>query len=462
MYLRLKDHYVLRGWMGLPYGIIDTRSGQTMLLDGVTFQAASFCDGQTDLNSPILLPAHKEVIEKLTKEGIVEECARMQGLAEYQKYRKTEGHFAASAHWSITGKCNLRCRHCFLSAPQAKYGELTTEQCLDIIDKIADANIGRVSLTGGEPLVREDFWQLVDALRDKRIAIHQIYTNGLLVTDAFFEQLKARDIKCEIFLSFDCCDCHDWLRGTEGAEQAAIEAIKLARHHGFEVGIETALHKGNLDQLLPTYDLLKKLGISTWKISPAMSVGNWEQEQGRYDIPVQDLYDMYLQMIKKHRADHAPFAMMLGGFYFCGKGSGEYIIPMVKFDGSEKALRQTVCRSCRVNLYIMADGKLLPCIPMTGTFIEKDMPSLLNMSIAEAMNDSRYFSLIDMRLEELFYKNNECKDCKHRLRCGMGCRAEAINSSGNYYGVDSLNCYFFKNGYEEKIKEICRGFETTA
>ncbi|SFG13365.1 radical SAM additional 4Fe4S-binding SPASM domain-containing protein [Desulfotomaculum arcticum] len=454
MYLRLKDKFVLRGWEGIPYGMTDTGTGRTMLLDTITFQAASFCDGKTDLASPLILPAHKEAIDKLVKEGIAGECAGGEGLAGHQKYRRTEARFADSVHWSITGKCNLRCRHCFLSAPQAKYGELTTEQCLEIIDQIAGANIGKVSLTGGEPLVRRDFWQLVDALREKRIAIHQLYTNGVLVTDELLQQLQTRGIKCGIYLSFDCCGCHDWLRGVTGAEQAAIAAIKRARRHGFEVGIETALHKDNLNKLAQTYELLKALGISSWKISPTMSVGNWAHEQGQYDIPIKDLYDAYLQLIKKHHGDGAPFALMLGGFYYCGKENDQYIIPLIKYDGTEKALRQTVCRSCRINLYIMADGRLLPCIPMTGTYMEKEMPNLLTTTITEAMNSSRYFDIIDTRLEKLFRENNECAGCEHKLKCGMGCRANAINCSGSFYGVDAGSCYFFKNRYEEKIKKI--------
>lgn len=169
MYRRLKGHFALRGWQGIPYGLINAKTGQTALLDGVTFQAASFCDGRTNLNSPLVLPAHRQAVDKLVQAGIVSECAADETLADWQKYRKSAGRFAASAHWSITGRCNLRCRHCYMSAPQAKYGELSTAQCLRIIDQIADANIGRVSLTGGEPLVRDDFWQLVDALLERRI-----------------------------------------------------------------------------------------------------------------------------------------------------------------------------------------------------------------------------------------------------------------------------------------------------
>lgn len=434
---------------------MDSCTGETAFINEVVFQAASFCDGQTDFRSPMVLPAHHAAKDKLVERGIAVPCADG-ALSDWQKYRLSHGHFAASAHWSITGRCNLRCRHCFMAAPQAKYGELTTGECLRIIDQLADANIGQVSLTGGEPLVREDFWQLVDALRAKRIVITQLYTNGVLVTDELLARFTERGLNCEFSLSFDCVGCHDWMRGVPGAEAAAVEAIKRLRRHGFAVSVETALHKGNLAKLPETYELFKKLDISRWKTSPAANTGNWTQEEGRYDIPPDELYDAYLALIGRHWRDKAPLGLMLGGFYYCRRGADDYHVPIIRFDGTDIALRQTACRSCRIHVYIMADGKMLPCIPMTGTAVEDKMPSLLNTTIAAALGDSEYFRLIDTRLEELFASNPDCADCEHRLRCGMGCRAAGLHDTGRYDGVDKAACHILKQGYEEKIKAARR------
>lgn len=453
LYKKLKSQYALRGWHGLPYGIMDTKTGQTCFIDAVTFQAVSFCDGKMNLESPLVLPAHRESIRKLEDGGVVEECSPDAELEEWQKYRRSVGRYAASAHWSITGRCNLRCRHCYMSAPQAKYGELTTEECLRIVEQIAAAGIGQVSLTGGEPLVRADFWQLVDALLERRIVIRQIYTNGLLVTEALLEGLKSRGIHCSFSLSFDGCGCHDWMRGLSGAEEAVIAAIRLLRFHGFDVGVETALHTDNLPRMKETFELLKSLGVSHWKTSPAMNVGNWQQEQGEYDLPIDVLYAAYMDLIALHQADGAPLDMMLGGFYFGRRGSKDVMIPLVKFDGTDTALRQVLCRSCRVNLHIMADGKLLPCIPMTGSAVEAEMPNLLKTTIAEALVGSRFFDVIDMKLSDVLANNPECADCEHRLRCGGGCHACGMAFGGSLFSADPYSCYFFKNGYEQKVKE---------
>ena len=74
MYRRLKANFALRGWQGLPYGILDTMTGRTAFLDKVTFQAASFCDGEMNLESPLVLPAHREASDKLFIAGMIEAC----------------------------------------------------------------------------------------------------------------------------------------------------------------------------------------------------------------------------------------------------------------------------------------------------------------------------------------------------------------------------------------------------
>lgn len=452
-YKRLQANFALRGWLGLPYGILDANTGKTAFLDAVTFQAVSFCNGKLDLDLPIVLPIHREKIEKLGIAGIVEDCPDGSSIQEWQEYRLSQGRYAASVHWSITGRCNLRCRHCYMSAPQAKYGELTTDECLRIVDQIGQAGIGSVSLTGGEPLVRPDFWQLVRAIRQKRIVISQIYTNGVLISDEWLTELKRADVQCSFSLSFDGVGCHDWLRGVTGTEKKVVKAIQAIRRHGFGVGIETALYNKNLLQMPETFSLLTSLGVESWKLSPAMNVGNWQQEQGVYDIPIDELYEGYLSLARRHQREGAPLTLMLSGFYFGKKNSQDFSSPFDKFDGTENSLGQISCRSCRVNPYIMADGKLLPCIPLTGSTIEEEMPDLLETSIEQALQDSAFFQRVNTKIGDILKHNAECAGCEHRLRCGGGCRASAMIFSGDYYGKDPYGCYFFRQGFGQKLQE---------
>ncbi len=80
---------------------------------------------------------------------IVEPCSYGEGLAPDQEYRQYQNRFIRTAHWSITGKCNYKCRHCYMSAPEAKYGELSHETIMDIIGQLEECGVMSVTLTGG-------------------------------------------------------------------------------------------------------------------------------------------------------------------------------------------------------------------------------------------------------------------------------------------------------------------------
>ncbi len=450
----LREAFLLRGWERLPYAVVDSRTGGTIFTDDVTFQALSFCDGVLDSGNPVLLPIHRQIIAELHKNGIVEEANEGVRLHEFQKYRRFPCRYIARAHWSITGKCNYRCRHCYMSAPEAKYGELSHEQCLEIVQQLADAGIYRVSLTGGEPLVRADFLEIVDALRERRISISQIYSNGALINDRLLDELESRGIRPEFSISFDGVGWHDWLRGVPGAEQRAVAAFRLLRERSFPITVEMSLHKGNVHTLESTIQLLADHGVRSIKTSPTTDAGNWLNEQGQYTLDPAELSEAYLDYIPKYKAAGAPMAIMLGGCFACDKGSEKYWIPFKKYDGSEAMRRQTLCRSARTTMYIAADGRLLPCIPLTGSALQDEMPKITEMGLVQALSDSKYLEAIDTRLDELLTNNAKCNSCEYGLTCGGGCRAGALFSGGDYLGCDEYTCFFFMNKFEERIRRI--------
>lgn len=452
MYAILSSRYALRGWHGLPFGLRDRVSGHNAPLDAESFRALSLCDGKTPILFPLFSAPLINRVTRLIREGIAQVCEPGATLREDQAYRRTESRFIDLVQWSITGKCNLRCRHCYLEAPNAKYGELSTEQCLEIVDQLHEANVGRIAITGGEPLVRPDFWRIVDALQSRDIRLAQIYTNGVLLDDRTLAEFQSRGLQPTLILSFDGVGAHDWLRGSAGAEDKARDAIARSVAAGFPVSVETAAHKGNLSRLIPTYAVLKGLGIRGWKVSAMMNTGGWTRERGQMDAPRTALFDTYLDLAMRHRRDGAPFELALGGVYHGLKDHALWRSPFRRFSGKSNTLARTVCHSCRIHPYVAADGGLLPCLPMTGTSAGHEMPKLTDTTLSRAMRDSVYFERIDTRVKQLFAENRMCRACAHRLKCGGGCRATALSAGVGYFGADPDACFFFKNGYDEKLQ----------
>ena len=188
MYYKLKDGFALRGWEKLPFALCETGKGNVEFLTRSEFLALSFCDGITDSESFLISPGIRKNMEEAVRKGFAAACRKGDTLRQEQKYHLYPCHYMEKVHWSITGKCNYRCRHCFMSAPTAKYGELDTGVILDIIDQMADCGITNINLTGGEPLIRADFLQIVDKLLEKKIRIRQIYSNGSLIDEELLVQ----------------------------------------------------------------------------------------------------------------------------------------------------------------------------------------------------------------------------------------------------------------------------------
>ena len=149
MYYKLHENIGLRGWGTAPYTARHFPSGETEFIGEDFWGALSLCDGSFDCDSPLLTPLHRQLIGFAVKKGVALPCEKGEKLAEKQKYKRYPCQYIETAHWSITGKCNMRCRHCYMSAPTGLPCHLSTGQTLHILREIASAGATALSLTGG-------------------------------------------------------------------------------------------------------------------------------------------------------------------------------------------------------------------------------------------------------------------------------------------------------------------------
>ena len=156
MFYRLKAEYVLRGWEGMAWVLVKRPENETQNLSSEQFQILTLCDGETELPGELLDETLKKALCQCESNGWIEPSVESVPLNRAQYYRYYRNRFVESVFWSITGKCNFRCRHCYVDAPDGKLGEVSTEQALDLIDQMNECGILSVELTGGEVFVRKD------------------------------------------------------------------------------------------------------------------------------------------------------------------------------------------------------------------------------------------------------------------------------------------------------------------
>ena len=456
MYYKLKKDYMLRGWKLLPTGVINRETRDFKFMSSKKFAVLTLCTGLLDSDSMLFDDAQRKIMEELRADGYVEVLDTPSPMEDVQEYKFYDNRFMKSAHWSITGKCNCKCRHCYMSAPQHKVEEFTHAQCMDIIAQLSACGIQNISLTGGEALVRKDFWEIVDALTDADIKIEMIYSNGLLINEKFCAELEKRNLRPTFQISFDGVDgCHDWIRGVEGAEKFAIRAIKLLHKKNLPVVCAYGLHKGNIHALRDTVKTLAGLGVQNLRVA---SIAEDGEALGMSDkiLSTEEAYNALIDYIPQYIADGAPMPVILMGIFY-GINTAEYKIPMANIPEGVNIDKMCICGQVRNSIHIDFNGFVMPCPPMgLNDAGKKHFSPIFDKPLKELLNEGAYMDFINTRFADYFKENPTCAACDYKNRCAGGCRGRAMagNGDGNLLGLDKRTCTFFKGGYYDRVGEV--------
>ncbi len=163
--------------------------------------------------------------------------------------------------WNMTRACNLRCIHCYAKAsPGPAPDELSTAEARAMIDDLAAFGCPVILFSGGEPLVREDIYELV-AYATSRGMRAVISTNGTLITPDVAKRLKDLGLSY-VGISLDGLEqVHDRFRGTPGAFKAAMAGVKACMDAGLKVGLRFTVYRKNVDEVPKVLDFIRREGI---------------------------------------------------------------------------------------------------------------------------------------------------------------------------------------------------------
>ena len=177
-----------------------------------------------------------------------------------QKHGTSSG-FGPVVVWNVTRTCNLRCKHCYSdSASDIVEKELSTKEALSLIDNLAEFNVPVILFSGGEPLLRPDFFELVDYAGKKGIRA-TISTNGTLITPDLARDIKRAGVSY-VGISLDGIgENNDRFRGKKGAFEAALQGIQYCRREDQRVGLRFTINKHNYLELPEIFKLLEEEDI---------------------------------------------------------------------------------------------------------------------------------------------------------------------------------------------------------
>lgn len=163
--------------------------------------------------------------------------------------------------WNSTRTCNLKCRHCYMSSDARKYeGELTTEEAKRFIADLADFKVPVLLFSGGEPLLRPDFFELAAYAQACGVR-PTLSTNGTLITRETAQKIKDIGVGY-VGISLDGLrEVNDKFRGKDGAFQAAMEGIQNCVAVGQRVGLRFTINRHNLQELEQIFDFIEEENI---------------------------------------------------------------------------------------------------------------------------------------------------------------------------------------------------------
>ncbi len=161
--------------------------------------------------------------------------------------------------WNITRTCNLRCVHCYSDSEPQKYSaELTTDEAQAVIDDLADFRVPAVLFSGGEPLARDDIFQLAEYALNRKLHV-VLSTNGTLITDELAARIKQLQF-AYVGVSLDSAipEVHDRFRGAEGAFERTMAGFRRLVAVGQKVGLRLTLSKPTFENLDAVFDFIER------------------------------------------------------------------------------------------------------------------------------------------------------------------------------------------------------------
>lgn len=210
------------------------------------------------------------------------------------------GHRLFSAHWELTYRCNERCSHCYLDVlpPNAEApGELTTEECLCVIDELAGLGVMNLLFSGGEILARHDFFQIAEYARSKRLLL-RLFTNGILITPQVADRIAAlHPYSVEISLYSSTPETHDRITGIARSWELTTRALGLLRDRGVRTKMKVPLMRENIREMRQMAALAAELGAQFRYDTTITSKDDGDRSPLKHRLSYEDLIVLFREIL---------------------------------------------------------------------------------------------------------------------------------------------------------------------
>ncbi|RKX79597.1 MAG: radical SAM/SPASM domain-containing protein [Spirochaetes bacterium] len=356
----------------------------------------------------------------------------------------SEKHIPRLIAWEVTKRCSLNCKHCRAVAEDREFkGEFSTEECFRVLENVAGFARPIMILTGGEPMAREDIFDIAGF--GTKLGLKMVMAPcGLLMNRDNTRRMKECGIK-RISLSIDGADreTHDSFRGVDGAFDAVVRAARIAREAGLEFQINTTVTRHNYLQLDRILELSIELGAVSYHPFLLVPTGRGKElkdceiEPEEYERVLSWIYERSRSLPIQMKPTCAPHYYRI--FRQKEREAGRKVT--VETHGMDAMSKG--CLGGQGFAFISNTGRVQICgfLDVEAGDIRRE-----NYDFRKIWETSKLFE----EMRDLDRYHGRCGVCEYRMFCG-GCRARAYATTGHYLDEEPYCVYQPKRKIKEPV-----------
>lgn len=387
-----------------------------------------------------VLNVEKSRVSKLFGDSYVRRAINsiVSGFAEFGLNRPLQIHAPFLVVWNFTYKCNLSCKHCYSSSGKSLKKELSTKEALRVVDQIANFGVTSLAFSGGEPLMRKDFFEVARHAVESGLYV-SLATNGTLLNEVNVSKLKEIGVHyVEVSLDGIEAKSHDFFRGKTGAFDQTLQGLKNCIDKKICTCIAVTATKRNLKEIPAILDMAENMGIERFTLFNFVPTGRGKDIVAADPSP-QEREEILFYLNKKLCED--PKIAILSttpqlarvAMQSNSPTQEDIIMPLAHMEAAKISKRAMAladfiggCGAGRFYIAISPEGNVQPCV-----FMPLTVGNLKKNKLAEIWSKSQVFN--DLRDRQKL--KGRCGKCNFKFICG-GCRARAFAYHNDYLMSD--------------------------
>jgi radical SAM protein with 4Fe4S-binding SPASM domain len=400
--------------------VLNPQRGQILQVNEVGRFILSLCNGQHSVERitefvskrygiPVEVSRKdvKRFLDLAYKEGIIS-----WGENEMQQSKGEEVKKGRAIYWEITRRCNLNCKHCYASEP-LEGKELGVDEIERILEEGKDLGVDSVTLTGGEPFVRDDVWQIIELILEHGVRL-SIITNATLIDKESAKRLAKLPVGLQVSMDGARKEIYEAIRGT-GSFDLFMKGLRNLLEEGLasRITLSCTITKPTAVSLRDFFSFARRIEIKNLHFSWLIYQGNARKNWARLSLTTKEQIKVALYL---HRLARLNSDLNVSGDY-CKNYLSNFTNPYFPRKG------ELPCPLGH-NPYIDAAGFVYGCQLLShpdyrlGNCREESLTKIL-----DPLAILRLYQSITLRPWNI----EQCEKCRFLPFCRGGCPAEAIS-----------------------------------